>query len=221
MHAQRWRLTHSRAASVAGMAPREQAAAWDATLAALGDDAPTVAVAGPSERPKLVPAAPLPVGMSADRELTDLLLPTRWTMPALRSRLDASLPGGHRLVDLWDVWAGAPSLPSQLVAGDYLVTLDGASTELSDLVASLLAAPSVARHRQKGESIVTDDQRPLILDVRVVAPDCLWMRLRFDPVLGTGRPEDVVRALGELGGTELQPTRRHRERVWLRDELDV
>jgi hypothetical protein len=218
MHVQRWRLTFARASSAADLAPREQAAAWDATLAAAAGDATG---AGPADRPRFVPAAPLSTGMSADRELTDLLLARRLRMPDLRETLVDTLPDGHRLVDLHDVWVGEPSLPSQLVAGDYLVGLDGPTTGLDGTVAALLRASSVPRRRQKGDSVVTDDQRPLIIDVRVVAPDCLWMRLRFDPVLGTGRPEDVIHALGELAGTDLAPVRRHRERLWLRDELAV
>jgi len=225
MPVQRWRLTFARTASAADLTPREQTAAWGAVVAAiLADGAargtgPGSVSAAPGDRARFIAAAPLPAGMSADRELTDLLLPSRWRLPDLRERLETALPAGHQLVDLHDVWVGEPSLPSQLVAGDYLVTLAGPAVSLEPSVNELLRAKWVPRHRQKGDSMVTDDQRPLIVDVRVAAPDCLWMRLRFDPALGTGRPEDVVRALGEMANVDLQPTCRHRERLWLRDEL--
>ena len=44
-------------------------------------------------------------------------------------------------------------------------------------------------------------------------------RTRFDPVRGTGRPEEVVAALGDLAGSPLHVASIVRERLILADEL--
>ena len=44
-------------------------------------------------------------------------------------------------------------------------------------------------------------------------------RTRFDPVRGTGRPEEVVAALADLAGTPLPVGSIVRERLVLADEL--
>jgi hypothetical protein len=216
MTIQRWRLTFSRTAETANLQPRELTAAWAALIGSIAGDS--------AERPRLVHAAPLPIGMTADRELSDLLLPQRFTIGTLRDLLRRGMPAGHDLRGLHDVWVGEPSLPSLVVAGDYTVTVAGVDerqrsrVDLEAAVAELLKAPTVSRTRTKGDRTVTDDQRPLILDVRATGSDRLWMRLRIDAILGTGRPEEVVQALGEILGTPLDAQARHRERLWLRDE---
>ena len=48
----------------------------------------------------------------------------------------------------------------------------------------------------------------------------LRARTRFDPVLGTGRPEEVVAALGDAVSSPLVVVSLVRERVILGDELD-
>src|SRR5437867_4477287 len=195
MTIQRWRLTFARAAETANLPQRELSAAWAALIGSIAGDS--------VERPRVVHGAPLPVGMTAGHELSDLLLPERWTIGALRDVLRRGMPAGHDLRDLYDVWLGEPSLPSLVVAGDYAVTVAGAegrqgSTALEAGVMELLNAPTVSRTRTKGHRTVIDDQRPLIMDVRAGGSDRLWMRLRIDPVLGTGRPEAVIEALAGI-----------------------
>jgi hypothetical protein len=124
MPAQRWRLIVARSADAPALGQREQLAAWQAVVDAAGLDDP-----GAPDRPKLVFAAPLAVGASADRELIDLLLPRRLTSAEVRLRIESRLPAGHRLVDLHDVWLGEPPLAAQVVAADYRVTVTtGAQT---------------------------------------------------------------------------------------------
>lgn len=54
----------------------------------------------------------------------------------------------------------------------------------------------------------------------VPGPDLLlWMRLRHHPELGTGRPEEVLAALGERLGRDVQVRAMSRERLWLAGEL--
>ena len=76
---------------------------------------------------------------------------------------------------------------------------------------------------QKGGSTVRYDLRPLLVDVGVVEPGppvVLRARTRFHPVLGTGRPEEVVAALGDAVGAQLDVTSIVRERLILAEEQD-
>jgi radical SAM-linked protein len=170
---------------------------------------------GFSARPKLVFAAPLQLGMLAEHELADLYLAERLTAPALRSRLTSGMPAGYRVVDLHDVWVGAPALAPQLVAADYRMTLFGVEREeLASAAARLMAAERLRRERRRESKTVAYDLRPLIIDLQVRAPDPaavapdgvsagaagLWMRLRHSQERGSGRADEIVAALAdELG----------------------
>ena len=51
-------------------------------------------------------------------------------------------------------------------------------------------------------------------------PVIVRARTRFDPVLGTGRPEEVVAALAEASGSPLTVGSIVRERLVLAEDLD-
>ncbi len=219
MPAQRWRLTYARGADTPDLQQREQQAAWAAAIEAAGlrGDA--------AKGPKLVPAAPIASGLTADAELADLFLPLRWRSVDVRERLGEAMPAGLKLIGLHDVWLGEPSLPGMVTAGDYRVDLapDEAGAIASDDVLevgvrAVLASPSIERVRARADRPAVGDLRPLILDVRVLGDGRLWMRLRIDPTLGIGRPEEVVAAIGTSVGRLLATGARHRERLWLRGE---
>jgi hypothetical protein len=219
MPAQRWRLILARSATGPDLSQREQGTVWAAALGAAGLD-------GGPEASRIVFAAPMPAGMSADADLADLFLPQRRTLADVRARLAPKLPDGYRLVDLHDDWVGEPALPGQVVAGDYRVRvvrgpgtplLDDAARDLGAAVPALLAASTIERVRRRPDR-PAGNLRPLVDVVRVLERDRLWMRLRFDPALGTGRPEEVVAALAVLAGRSFMAQDPHRERLWLRAE---
>ena len=60
-------------------------------------------------------------------------------------------------------------------------------------------APASTPARAKGDDSVEYDLRPLLIDIRVDRGPAvaMSMRTRFHPELGTGRPEEVVAALGD------------------------
>jgi hypothetical protein len=133
----------------------------------------------------------------------------------MRRRLADGMPNGYRVVDLHDVWVGAPALAPQLVAADYRVTLLNVQpAELDAAVQTLLAAEKLPRERRREKKTVAYDLRPLLLDLQVRAADQaaksmdnaetppmgLWMRLRHSQDGGSGRMEEVVRALAETMG---------------------
>ena len=234
MAVQRWRLTFARDDAGAEASQRDLDRAWQEAVAGLGATG-----SGAPERPRLAIAAPLPVGMTAARELADVFVPERRRLADVRAAIEPKLPPGHRLVDLYDVWLGEPPLSGLVVAGDYRVAIAVAGGEgdghavagpvmhdLEAAVATLLQATELPRSRARGDRVVAGNLRALIIDVAVGAgpgplPGTaeLTMRLRFHPSLGTGRPEEVVAALATILGRSLQVVRCHRERLWLRGDL--
>ena len=178
---------------------------------------------------RLAFAAPVPLGMTAEREILEFLLEQPLPITEVRAALRAHLPSGHGLLDLHDVWLGAPSVASLLVAMDYRVQVHsevGAAqrTELSQLatgVSRILAAPRLDRPHLKGGGPTTRDLRPLIESLTVAdsPPALLAMRLRTDPSIGFARPEDVLLALSDEVGREIVAESIVRERLILADEV--
>jgi hypothetical protein len=218
---QRWRLVLARPASKDALSGRELSAAWDTALDASG--LPIHHVPG-KDRARLLFGAPVPAAMALEHELADVLLTAfvpRWQV---RETIAAAMPRDWRLVDLYDVWLGEPPLAGQVAAADYRIELDGADPSAVDAAARrLLSAASLPRERLKGTEPVRYDLRPLLANLTVTDPGppaVIRARTRFDPSLGTGRPEEVVAALCEAGGAVLAVRSIARERVLLASELD-
>jgi Uncharacterized protein conserved in bacteria (DUF2344) len=216
---QRWRLVLARSADAPGPAGRELIDAWEAALEASA--LPLFRPVG-RVRPRIAFGAPIPASIEVERELADIFLTEFVPIWRVREGVSAHLPDGWRLVDLHDVWLGGPPLAGQVAAADYRIeVIGGDGAALGTAAARLLAATELPRERVKGGSTVRYDLRPLLADVTVVdegPPVVVRARTRFDPVLGTGRPEEVVAALGEEVGTSLVVTSLVRERLILAEE---
>lgn len=197
----------------------------------MGESGLPIVVGDPAKpRPRVVFGAPLTVGMPSEGELVEIVLSQRLPAWQVREALSGRLPAGWSVADLADVWLGGPPLAGRVAAADYRVTLGGSSgpgetagaRALTVAVDALLAAHSLPRERAKGSGTVRYDLRPLLLDVQVAEPGppvTIRVRTRFHPELGTGRPEEVVLALGELIGSPLAIEAIVRERLLLADEL--
>jgi radical SAM-linked protein len=224
---QRWRVRFRRRTDAPALPQREQLVAWETAFT--GSGLPLAGLDLPVPRPRLVFAAPLGVGMAAEGELVDMFLTDRRAVAEVRPLIAASMPAGHELVDVFDVWLGEPALSGRVGAADYRVDL-ATTPDPPDLVAledacvRLLAAPTLPRTRDKGGRSVGYDLRPLVasIDVLEAAPGTvagLRIRTRFDPARGVGRPEEVLAALSELVGVPLEATAIVRERLLLADEV--
>jgi radical SAM-linked protein len=221
---QRWRLVYRRAGGAAAVlrTQREELQAWEGAIAAGG--IPAVGLDGPSGRPRIQLGPPLATGIPGDHELADLFLTRRVTSADLRGILLRSLPPGITLVDLHDVWPGAPALPVAIVAADYGVELAPAAPGAVELTAAaryLLDAHTLPRERSKGGGVRRYDLRPLLAAIEVLDPGppiVLRIRTRLDPQLGSGRPEEVLAALGELAGGACTAADLRRERLILADD---
>lgn len=220
---QRWRLVVARDADASAQGQRDTGEAWERAVQAAG--LPIAMSTAATPRPRISFGAPLPVGVGGEAELIDLVLVERWPAWRLRAALEPVLPAGWRLISLEDVWLGGPPLAGRVAAADYRVEVEGV-TEPDRLRAAcqvFLAARSVPRERRKGEGIVRYDLRPLVMEVAVSEagpPVVLRVRTRFDPERGTGRPEEVVGALGELIGEPLSAGRTTRARLLLAEDLE-
>ena len=217
---QRWRLVLATDGLDAGS--RDSAALWRSTAEAAG--LPLAWSEGARPRPRISIGAPLPTGMAAHGELVDIVLTARWPAWRVREALVPVLPDGWRLVDLHDVWLAGPPLAGRVVAADYRIELDGDPPveRLAEAARALLAARSVPRERAKGDRMVAYDLRPLVADLRVEPgpPPSVVARTRFHPELGTGRPDEVVAALGDRAGVPLDMKAVVRERLVLAEGAD-
>ena len=217
---QRWRLVLSRDAGAPALAGRELADAFEIGFEASG--LPLARAAG-RMRTRVAFGAPLPLGVVGERELADVFLTELVPAALVRDRIGTCLPEGWRLVELFDVWLGAPPLAGQVAAADYRIAIDSTDPEvLATACEGLLGAKALLRERAKGTTVVAYDLRPLVDDVRVVdvgPPAVIRARTRFDPTRGTGRPEEVVAALGDRLGVPLEVVSIVRERLILADEL--
>jgi radical SAM-linked protein len=203
---------------------RELAEAWEAAI--VGSGLPVALTEAATPRPRVSFGAPLQARIAAEAELIDVVLTDRVPTWRVREALDGRLPEGWSLVDLYDVWLAGPALPGRVVAADYRIVLVAEeprdvtleSGRVRDAVARLLAARSVRRERLKGAGSVAYDLRPLLADASVIddgPPVELRVRTRFHPELGTGRPEEVVAALGDLMGRPIAAASIVRERLVL------
>ena len=135
------------------------------------------------------------------------------------------MPAGWRLVDLYDVWLAGPPLAGRVAAADYRIALGDPTCRHRRHPArgpmTCSRADRLPRERSKGGGTVRYDLRPLLVDIAVEPgpPPIIRVRTRFHPELGTGRPEEVVAAIGDRIGTVLAVDTIVRERLLLVDDL--
>ena len=216
---QRWRLVLARDATAPELAGRELGDAWDEAIEATG--LPVYRPPG-RNRPAIAFGAPVPARMALEGELADLVLSAMLPTWAVRESLIRCAPSGWRLIGLFDVWLGTPALAGQVAAADYRIELDAVdAARTEDAIRFVLVAGTLPRERQKGGTTVAYDLRPLLAALAVLDPGppvVIRARTRFDPVLGNGRPEEVIAALGEAAGVSLTVRSIVRERLVMRDE---
>lgn len=217
---QRWRLIVARSADAPRLAGRELVDAWEQAVEASG--LPVHRPAGRA-RTRVAFAAALALGIAAEQELVEIHLTERLPLWQVRNALATRLPSGWRLVDLHDVWTGAPALAGRVIAADYRIELGDALDRgaLATAAGELLAAANLPRTRTKGSGEVAYDLRPLLADLEVIDADgrpTLRIRTRIHPEMGAGRPEEVIAALGERIGRSLEPRSIVRERLILADD---
>ncbi len=211
--AQRLRLLFARGPEAANIGHLDLSRIWERAFGEAG-----IAVSysmGNRPQPRLAIAAGLPMGVTSDGELVDVILAQPLHPAAVPRRVQPHLPPGLEVHNAWEVGMGLPSLPSVVRWSEYEVELplESPETDVAAAVCSFLAAEQFPWEDTRGEKTRHYDLRPLVRDIRL-GEGCrggvrLSMLLRFDTG-GVGRPDQVVKALGLP-----DPARIHRRRLLL------
>ncbi|MBI4329183.1 MAG: DUF2344 domain-containing protein [Chloroflexi bacterium] len=169
--------------------------------------------AGYTARPRLSLASPLSVGFTGAAELLDVYLRRRMAPFTFLRTIAAQLPKGLEARTAEEVPLSLPSLQSLVRAADYAIAgeTEKPQADLEEAIAALLARSHLPwEHEREGETR-RYDLRSLVLDLRLIGcvegKFALALRLRAGSE-GTGRPEQVLAALGFPDAwTSIQRTR--------------
>ncbi len=192
---QRLRVTFTKGDEVKYISHLDLMRVWERALRRA--NMPLLYSKGYNPRPKISIAAPLAVGITSEREVMDVVLERSIAPMDFATSASRQLPRGISLVEVEEVYASLPSLQSQVRSAEYLITLEPQEPreEIERRVDALLGSESLPRQR-RGK---TYDLRPLIesasLEAGTSEHHLLRIRLRMGEQ-GTGRPDEVVAALG-------------------------
>jgi len=220
---QRLRLKFGRGEEVKFISHLDMLRFWERAFRRAG--IPLAYSQGFTPHPRLSMAAPLAVGVTSEAELMDIWL-NRWMPPqSLMMMVKSQLPGGFDIFDVGEVGLNTPSLQSILAFAEYRSEVRSEKDEqwVKGSIYSLLQAKELPWHHYRETKIHSYDLRALISDLWVIG--CcsersegtlcvLGMRLRCY-ANGSGRPEQVVAALG----FSQYPESIHRTKLALRDDL--
>jgi radical SAM-linked protein len=192
----RYRITFTRDRTVRFVGHLDLAKTWERVLRRA--DLPVAFSQGFHPLPKITFASALPVGCTSEAEVMDVVLTEPIAPSDMAARLAPALPAGIAVASITEVPLNAPALQAALRWAEYVVTVETDETreQVESQVQTFLAAPSRMRER-RGKSY---DLRPLALSLIVKAVSAssaqIAMRLLADTSAGTGRPDEVLAALG-------------------------
>jgi radical SAM-linked protein len=163
-------------------------------------------------QPRINLASALPLGFTSQAEIADVWLEETLPLEQVSEALVQALPPGLTLIDTSAVEMSTPSLQTQVLASEYIVTLLDPVDNLDERLKDVVNTASLPRER-RGKKY---DLRPLIEELERIAEDeqgraCLKMRLAAQEG-ATGRPEEVLNALDVAP----EAARVHRTRLYFR-----
>ena len=208
MDRQRVRITFARGENVRYVGHLDMVRTWERIVRRAG--LPMAYSEGFNPQPRLSFAAALPVGCTSDQEVLDVILSEPRDPAEIRERLNQAAPEGIAVLEVSEVPYSTPALQTQTRAAEFVVTLlDPISPEdTRERVHALVTAESIVRTRRDK----TYNLRPLILGMSVEASETgqvqIGMTLKAEES-GTGRPDEVVAALG----MDVAAVRIHRRRL--------
>ncbi len=179
-------------------------------------DLPLAYSEGFRPHPRISLAAPLSVGITSSAELMDIFLYT-WIAPNIFiQQISAQLPQSLKVYEVWSIGLTAPSLQSQVRFAEYEVKVEIQKTtnELEASINSLLSSEEIPWHHYRDTGVRYYNLRSLVDYIWLIDFNepiyTLGMRLQCSPK-GSGRPEQVIKALG----FSLRPQSIHRTRLVL------
>lgn len=156
---------------------------------------------GFSPHPRISFASPLATGVISRAEIMDIYLKKMVAAEEFLQRLKSQLPAGIELLEAAHIKVDEPSLQSSLRYAEYEVTVenDAPESDVENMITRLMELESLPWHHARDTGERYYDLRMLIDSIWIVdynAETCrIGMKLRSDSS-GTGRPEQVAKALG-------------------------
>jgi radical SAM-linked protein len=156
---------------------------------------------GFTPHPKIALAAPLPLGVTSQAELMDIVIVRGVAPQFFVSAMNQQLPPGIKVEKVQPIGAELPALQAQISQAEYQVEVEiaGGPTNIQAAMDSLLALEHLPWQHQRDTGPHQYDLRLLIVDIKaaqIIEEEVkLEMRLRCDSQ-GSGRPEQVTAALG-------------------------
>ena len=164
---------------------------------------PLVYSQGFHPQPKIQLASALALGFSSQAEVVDIWIEkdAKWN----QEKLQAALPEGIIISDMQEVELRGPALQTLVESAEYeVILLDEIPVSLLDeKLAAIMDAKSIPRpkrvKRKKRKHFTTEiptyDLRPLILELKKISPDQIFMHLTAREG-ATGRPDEVLNQMG-------------------------
>lgn len=191
----RYRIRFGKDGALRYISHLDLARVWERTLRRAG--APLIYSQGFNPHPQMQIAAALPLGCASTCELLDIWLEGNIPPPEeLLPRLQAAAPEGLTVQAVWPVDEHSPALQTLTRTAIYRVEFNTPPSreDLQDRVKALLEQPAIWRER-RGRRY---DLHPLIkrLEVLPEEPPALELEVMLSQEEGTGRPDEVLDALG-------------------------
>src|SRR5439155_22251773 len=198
MKIQRLRVTFARGEEMKYITHLDLMRFWERALRRA--ELPVAYSEGFTPQPQISLAAPLPVGTTSDAELMDVFVTERIAPREFLAKAAAQLPAGIAVVAAEEVGLALPSVQADVRFAEYEVTVSGADRDDTERkIDAFLTASSVPWEHRRQEEVRSYDIRALVESIDVADGSDgelrLRMRLRSDSS-GSGRPEQVVAALG-------------------------
>ena len=171
---------------------------------------------GFSPHPRISLAVPLALGVTGEAELMDIVVAGYISPHAFTAGVGRQLPPGVEIVQVYQIAPTLPSLQSQVRYAEYLVEVraEAGPGQVTRALSSLLSTESLPWQHQRDTGTRSYDLRRLIDDLWLNGWQgdiaSIGMRLRCDSA-GSGRPEQVIKALGLA-----EPQSIHRTRLILK-----
>ena len=172
---------------------------------------------GFNPQPRVALAAPLAIGITSEAELMDVFC-AKWVSPHyLVEAVSSQLPQGIKILQALPVPLTQPSLQAMIRFAHYRVEVvtDENEEQLQQSLDSMLALEHLPWQHQRDTGTRNYDLRPLVDELFLAGCEqgkaTIEMCLRCDSG-GSGRPEQVVKALG----LEERPCAIHRTRLTLK-----
>ncbi len=156
---------------------------------------------GFNPHPRISLAVPLATGITSDAELMDIYVNDTIPPYNFTEAVNRQIPAGMEILNTFQVDIGLPALPAQVISAEYMVEAAAEEGEdyLGKALTSMLAKQQLPWQHERDTGVKRYDLRPLIEDLWLESCDegiaRIGMRLACDN-RGTGRPEQVIRALG-------------------------